>query len=483
MERSQDETFKIIETAVSKMVDFIKPTFGPSNRKVLTDGAAETLIVDDGYRLAIDFKLDDPLEMAIVKIIKANIKRLNMVYGEGTTGFLILVQAIIRELSKVYDKNKAAGELTLAVEDVKKVIKKAKKDIKTKQDIKNIALISYNNEPIVEMVADFLYKSGISGVLGIEFSNTQETFIDQMDGYEFNCGYIDQSLPRILTDAPVLLTDKVLHDGEAVVHLMDSLINSGKRELVIIAKKIEGSARATIIKNNADKVFHTLAIELSDESILADIQLVTGGKIYIDALELNAPKGIELKNLGHAVKALSQEYLSFIMGKKSKALEAECKRIRADLKKNPSDIGAKRLAKLSNTHGIIKIGSPTPNETIAIQYKVDDVIHAIKQAQKGGMVKGAGLTLYNTTTSSPLLNNALKQPFKQLNENCNTDYSARDLKSNEAINFKTGKIGDYLELGIVDPANVLIGQVETAVSTCALLAALSGIQAEPIKKE
>lgn len=449
MERNNTEVPKIVLGVVEKMVDFVKITFGHKNKGILTKSPKGLLALDDGYRIVMDFSLDDPLEKAVVDLIKDDITKYNKLYGEGTTGFLILMRAFLRGLLKPEANQELQRE---AVEEAKQAIRELSKPIKTKKDLEAVALTSFSNEKISKMIADFAFEHGENTHLGIEYSPTQETYIEQADGYEIENGTSDKAMPQVLDNPLVLLTDQVISDGQPLVDLMDKIIKSNQRNLVIVAKKVDGTALATVLQNHINNVFHTMVIEGLYPESLEDLQLITGGEVFKQAIGLDLGK-IRLSQLGKAKRVVAKDNSSFLVGSKQ---SAELKKFCATLKNNP-----KRLAKLSNVVGIIKIGAPSAKEVDTIQYKVEDVIRAVGQAQKGGMVKGAGQTLAQIKTRSYLINKALKAPLEQLKENA----SLEEIESE----------------GIFDPTNVIIGQVESAFSLASLLAWLGGIQAEKKK--
>lgn len=464
MNRNNTEVFKITTDAVNHLVDFISPTFGPNGKKILIKMLNEpALAIDDGFRIATDFSLKDPLENAVIEVVKEDIKKFNSRFGEGTTGFLILLQAILKELSKLNFKTSAINELKAGSKEVAAVLKKLSKKVVSKQDLKNIALTSYQDEPIAELISSFAFETGPDGKLAMEYSPTPETSLEKVDCYDLNGGFLDGTLPRMLDNPYVLLTDQVITDGQALVKLMDKLIDAGSKNLVIVAQKVEGTALATLLQNYRNDVFNSIAIRLPYGSeVLGDLQLVVGGEVFRQSIGLDLAS-IEVSQLGKVKKVVANEENSLIVShKRNKEIEKAVLKLKKEIKENPlkKELVGNRIAKLSQLVGVIKIGSPTSKETLAIQYKVEDAIHAVKLAQTGGGVKGAGEALSSIKTSSGILNKALSAPKNQLKEN-----------------------GSDISPYAIDPTEVLIGQVESAVSTASLLLSLSGIQVEEKKED
>ena len=190
----KEKTFETIKSAVNQMVDTIRPTFGPASNKVIIDTPMyfSPLAVDDGVQIARDFKLEDPSENAVVKLIKETAIKTNDRAGDGTTGALIILQAIVNEVSR---KNKVDGrkielELKRGFEELQKQIRKSAKQIKTKEDLKKVALISFDDEKIAEMIADLYFKLGKDGIITIDKSPTMTTSVEMTEGVKLDNGYI-----------------------------------------------------------------------------------------------------------------------------------------------------------------------------------------------------------------------------------------------------------------------------------------------------
>lgn len=464
MLRNNTDQFKIVASAVNKLVDFIAPTFGANHRKVLSKVPNEpSLAVDDGFRIAIDFKLDDPLEQAVIEQIQREIKKFNQRFGEGTTGFLIILRALVNELAKLNFNAGIVQELKLASKKVEKALKKASKKMDSKEDLQNIVLTSYSDKRVAKLIADFAFESGPEGKLAMEYSPTTKTYIEKVDYYDLKGGFLDGVLPRQLDNPYVLLTDQTISDGQAIVSLMDKILTAGHKNLVIVANKIEGTALATLLQNYRNGVFNTTAIRLPFGSeVLGDLQLIVGGEVHLASVGQDIGT-LDVSQLGRAKKVIAfEDNSSFVSNKRNKkeidkAVSQLQKEIKADPRK--SELLGNRIAKLKQLVAVIKIGSPSSEETLAIQYKVEDAIHAVKLAQTGGGVPGAGDALAKVKTSSAIMNKALQAPKKQLIEN-------------------DSLISPYA----IDPTDVLIGQVEHATSLASLLFSLCGIQVEEPKE-
>src|SRR3990167_3477900 len=180
----REKTFEVIRSAVNQMVDMIRPTFGPASNKVIIDKRIYRMIVDDGVQIARDFELNDPTENAVVKVIRETAIRTNDRVGDGTTGALIMLQAIINEVARRsrIDGRKIELELKRGLEEAKIQLTKQAKQIKTKEDLKRVALVAFDNEELAEMIADLYYKLGKDGTITVDKSPTMHTTKETAEG-------------------------------------------------------------------------------------------------------------------------------------------------------------------------------------------------------------------------------------------------------------------------------------------------------------
>lgn len=493
------DTFEIIQSAINKAVNLVKPTYGPSSNKVIISKVLHKMVVDDGVQIARDIELEDPLEDAVWTQAKNTAIRTNDRVGDGTTGALIMLQAIINEVGKSSrrDGRKIEKELKKGLADVKEQLLAIAHPIKTLGELEKVARISFDDEAISKVIANAWFQLGKDGVLTVDRSGTMETFSDITDGIKLDRGYISpymvtnpERMEAVIEKPYILITDYRLTEATDVLPVMNALIQKGITQLVLIAENIEGAALATLIVNKMQGKFNTTAICApangdSRSILLEDIALMTGAKVFSekkgDKLET-----VTLANLGRAERFTAKSDMSVIVGPKGKKADIQTaisdlnsaisketnERVRNDLRV--------RLARLSGKVAVIRAGAATEQEEKALRYKIDDAIHAVHSAFKGGVVPGAGTALASLETSSPILNAALKAPFRQLKENVGLE-AHRELKKGEAINVVTGKVGKFIEVGVMDPVEVLIAGVESAVSIASLLITSSGMIVEKPK--
>lgn len=493
------DTFATIKTSVNKMVDFIRPTFGPASNKVIISKIPYFMVVDDGVQAARDFELEDPAEQAIVKLVREVAIRTNDRVGDGTTGALIMLQAIINEVSRRtrWSGRKIMLELQKAVVEAKEQILAMAKPIKTKSELEKVARVSYDDAKTAEMIAGLYEKLGKDALITVDKSPTMETTAEMSEGMTIKNGYVspymitDGSRMEALVEKPyILLTDYRLTEATDILPIMEKMVAANKRELVIICENIEGSALATVVLNKIQGKFLVVAVvapATEDRKVfLEDMALLTGGKMFTES-KGDKLEDATVKDLGRADRFICRRDESIVVGPKGKKSDIQMAtselQVAVETEKDERRKGGLvlRLARFTNRIAVIKVGAPTENEQKALKYKIEDAVNAVKSAYKGGVVCGAGLTLARIQTSSPILNAAMKAPARQLRENMDLEVE-EPLKDGHAYNMVTLETGPFLDVGVVDPADVLIAGIESAVSIASMLLTSHGMIVESPKK-
>lgn len=493
-------SFDIITSAVNKAVDMVRPTYGPAGNKVIISKVLYKMVPDDGVQIMRDLELPDPSENAVLSVIRETAVKTNDRVGDGTTSSMIMLQAIMNEVAKKphFHGRLVAKELQQGAKEAKEQIVGMAKPVKTKEELKQVARISYDDEKTAEIIANTCFQVGKDGIVTVENSQTLETTAELTEGLTLQRGYISphmvshpDRMEAIIEKPYILLTDYRLTEAADVIPIMNELVANKIMSLVIVAENVEQSALATLVINKLQGKFFAVAITLpqvEDRKVfLEDLALLTGAKVFSNE-NGNKLQDAKIDDLGRAERFIGRKESSVFVnpkGKKSVITDAIASLRNAMGNATvPADKERlnKRLALFTNKIGVIKVGAPTENEQKARKFKVEDAVNAVKAAFKGGVVCGAGLTLSRLKTSSPILNEALKRPFEQLKENMGIE-EHKELKNNEALNVVTGKIGNYLEVGVVDPADVLIAGVESAVSIASILVTTSGMIVEEPKEE
>src|SRR3990167_6502855 len=507
-----DKTFEVIKSAVNKMVDLIRPTFGPASNKVIIDKMPYRMIVDDGVQIARDFELNDPAENAVGKVVRETAVKTNDRVGDGTTGALLMLQSIINEVGKRrrFDGRKIELELHRGLEEVKKTLLKSAKQIKTKEDLKKVAMVSFDNEIVADIISDLYFKLGKSAAITVDYSQTMETVVDMTDGVKLDVGYISpyminnpQRMEALLDKPFILITDYRLTENADIFPIMEKIQTynnekKSRRGLVLVCENVEHQALSTLVINEPQVInpqtrqpgtFPSVAITLPKvedrKTLLEDLAFLTGGQLFTQE------KGDKLENaaisdLGSCEKFICKREESFFVKPKGKKMEiamavaAIKKALEEEKDERRKSVLNYRQGMFSNTLAVIKAGAPTENERKALKYKVEDAVNAVKVAFNCGVVCGGGLALSRIKTTSPILNEALKYPAQQLRENMGLD-GEELLNDGEAYNVVTYETGPFLKVGVVDPVEVLIAQVESAVSIASLLLTSSGMIVEHAK--
>lgn len=502
------DPFGIIKNAVDQAVNLVKPTYGPASNKVIISKVTHRLVVDDGVQIMRDLELPDPNENAVLNVIKEVAIKTNDRAGDGTTGSMIMLQAIVGEVDKKArrDGHRIERELTKGLEEATEQLKAEAKTVKTQDELRKVARISFDNEEIANLIADTWFQVGKDGVVTVDSQPTMKTNAELSEGIKIDRGYISplmvtnpERMEAVVDKPYILITDYRITETDDILPILNKLVEANKKRLVIIADNVEQNALATLIINEPHVinpqtqkpgVIQTVAVVCpsADDKLvmLEDIALLTGGRVFSQS-KGDKLADAKIEDLGQAEKFVSKYAESVIIGPKGK---------RTDIKKAIADLHAakvtaeteklkekieKRIAFFTNKVAVIKVGAPTEAAQRALKYKVEDAVNAVKSAYRGGVVCGGGLALARLKTSSPILNLALQMPHKQLLDNMGYELE-RPLKDDEAVNVVTGKIGKPLEVGVIDPVEVLIAGVESAVSIASLLVTTSGMVVEKPKK-
>lgn len=489
-------TFDTIREVVNKTVDLIAPTYGPASNKVIISKVLNKMVIDDGVQIARDLEFPDPVENAVLHVIREVAISTNDRVGDGTTSSMIMLRAIIEEVAKATNSNprKIEKELKEALEEVKDQLKKEAKQISSKEDLKKVARVSFDNPEIAEIIADTWHRIGKDGIISIDRSGTMETTVEMSDGIKIDRGYISpymithpNRMEAIIEKPHILITDYRLTEVNDLLPIMDAMFKKQLTNLVVICENIEQNALATAIINKMQGKFNLIAINApTGDTILEDIALMTGAKLF-SSKKGDKLEEAKIEDLGRAERFTAKRTESVIVG--PKGTKATIKQAKEDLNvamiaaknEKEKEMHRKRLAWFNNKIAIIKVGAPTSNEVNALRYKVEDAVNAVHSAFSGGVVCGAGLALSRLSTSSSILNEALKAPFRQLKRNVGID-THKPLADGEALNVVTGKIGNFMEVGVVDPVEVLIAGVESAVSIASLLITTTGMIVEKPKE-
>lgn len=511
-----EDARKALKRGVDTVANVVKVTIGPRGRNVVLDKSyGAPTITNDGVSIAKEITLSDKFENMGAEIIKEVANKTNDAAGDGTTTSVILAQAIIGEGMKHASMGVNAMSLRMGIEEAAAkavaVLGQIAKPIKNKEEIRQVANISSESEKIGSIIAETIEKVGKDGVVTVEESQTFGVDSEVVEGLEFDKGYVS---PYMITnpermeaeykDVPILLTDKKISSIKEILPLLESLAQTGKKELVIVADDVDGEALTTFVLNKLRGGFSVLAVKAPGygdrkKEMLEDIAVTVGAKVVSEEL------GVKLENattdmLGKASKVLARKDSTIIVGGKGSKTTVE-KRISA-LKKQKESLDSKydkekideRIAKLSGGVAVIRVGAATETEMKYLKLKIEDAVAATKAAIAEGIVAGGGSAFIRVIKKMRLekskefatpeialgydiILRSLEAPLRQIVLNTgNADGSVavekimNSDKENAGFNALTEKFSDDLiKEGIIDPVKVSRTALQNAASAASIL--------------
>ena len=519
----KEDARKLLKNGLDKVANAVKVTMGPKGRNVVLGSSfGSPTITNDGVSIAKEIELEDIMENIGAEIIKEVASKTNDIAGDGTTSAVLLTQAIATEGLK----NVAAGANPLALrkgivkgkDAIIAALKEMSKAISTKEEISQVATISAQDKEMGDLIAQVIEEVGKDGVITVEESKTFGLSKEIVKGLQFDKGYISpymvsnpEKMEAALEDPYILITDKKIAALQEILPLLEKIVKSGKKELVIIADDVEGDALTTLIVNRLRGIFTALAIKSPGfgdrkKEMLEDIACVTGGQVISEEKGMKL-ENVELEMLGRARKIISaKENTTIVEGKGDKGqIEQRIGQIRKEIKDATSDFDKEklqeRLAKLSGGVGVIKVGAATEVEQKAKQHKLEDALHATRAAVEEGIVPGGGVALLRSLaaletiklegdeqTGINILKRALEEPIRQISQNAGIDGAVVVQKVKEGtgefgFNAQTMAYEDLIKAGVVDPTKVVRTALENAVSAASMLLTTEAVVADLPKKE
>ena len=519
-----EDARRSLEAGVNQLADTVKVTLGPKGRNVVLDKKfGSPLITNDGVTIAKDIELEDAFENMGAQLVKEVATKTNDIAGDGTTTAILLAQALIHEGLK----NVAAGAnpmivkrgISKAVDTVLDYLSAASAKVKGHEDIARVASISANDEEIGILIADTMEKVKGDGVITIEESKTAQTYTEVVEGMQFDRGYITpymvtdtEKMEAILDDALVLITDKKISNVQEILPLLEQIVQSGKK-LLIIAEDLEGEALSTLIVNKLRGTFVCVAVKAPGfgdrrKAMLEDLAVLTGGQVISDELGLDL-KETTIEQLGSARQVKVQKENTIIVdgAGNSDEIKARVNQIKVQIDESTSEFDREklqeRLAKLSGGVGVIKVGAATETEMKDKKLRVEDALAATRAAVEEGIIPGGGTTyvdamvnveaLINSLsgdekTGASIVYRALEAPVKQIAANAGVEGSviSDKVKSNAkgiGYNALTGEFVNMVEAGIVDPTKVTRSALTNAASVAAMILTTESLVSDIPEKE
>ena len=518
-----------LKRGVDKLSDAVKITLGPRGRAVVLEkGYGAPVITHDGVTIAKEIELEDKIENIGAELVKEVASKTNDIAGDGTTTATLLAQVLIGEGLK----NATSGVdvvgmhkgMQKAYEIVLENLKKISKIISTKEEIAQVATISSRDEEIGKLIADVIESVGKDGVVTVEDSQTIGLSKELVEGLQFDRGYISpymvtnaERMESVLEDPYILVTDKKISSINELLPLLEKLVKSGKKELMIIADDVDGEALATLVVNKIRGIFNVLAVKAPGfgdrrKEMLQDIAIVIGADFVSEDVGRKL-ESVDITSLGQAHRVISnKDYTTIVAGKGLKdEIDKRVAQIKSQLQKTDSEFDREklqeRLGKLSGGVAVIKVGAATEVEQKEKKHRIEDAVSATKAAIEEGIVAGGGVALARAAMSvkelidkidkeqmaeivgAKIVLESLYSPLKQIAENAGYNGAVvldKVLSHQEDYGFNalTGKYEHLIKAGIVDPTKVTRTALQNAISIASMLLITEAVVADlPEKKE
>ena len=515
-----EEARKSLQAGIDKLADTVKITLGPKGRNVVLDKKfGAPLITNDGVTIAKEIELEDAFENMGAQLVKEVSTKTNDAAGDGTTTATLLAQALVREGMK----NIASGAnpmvvkkgMQKAVDTAVDAIVKNSKKVEGTDDIARVGTVSSSDESVGKLIAEAMEKVTSDGVITIEESKTAETYSEVVEGMQFDRGYITpymvtdtDKMEAVIDDAYILITDKKITNIQEILPLLEEIVKSGKK-LLIIAEDIEGEALSTIIVNKLRGTFTCVGVKAPGfgdrrKEMLRDIAILTGGDVITEELGFEL-KDTTIENLGRARQVVVQKENTIIVdgAGDSEEIKGRVKEIRSQIETTTSDFDREklqeRLAKLSGGVAVIKVGAATEIEMKEKKLRIEDALAATKAAVEEGIVAGGGTALLNAMpavkaltdtldgdekTGAMIVLKALEEPVRQIAINAGLEGSVIVDKitstNKEGYGFDAYKeeYVDMIPAGIVDPTKVTRSALQNAASVASMVLTTESLVAD-----
>ncbi len=503
------EARNALKAGVDKLANAVKVTLGPKGRNVVIEKKfGAPTVTKDGVTVAKEVELEDKLEDVGAQMVKEVASKTSDVAGDGTTTATVLAQSLVAEGLK----NVTAGAnpmsikrgLDAAAVAVVDALKKQSKDLPDAEQIANVGSISANNDrEIGEKIAEAMDKVGKDGVITVEESKTADTFLETVEGMQFDRGYLSpyfvtnsDNMEAEMEDPYLLIYDKKISNMKDLLPLLEKIVQTGK-SVVLIAEDIEGEALATLVVNKLRGTFKVLAVKAPGfgdrrKAMLEDIAVLTGATV------ISEDAGYKLDNatldyLGTCKRAVSDKDNTTIVGGNgdTNSIKARINEIKVQIEKTSSDYDREklqeRLAKLSGGVAVINVGAATEVEMKEKKARVEDALHATRAAVEEGIVPGGGVALLRSVSALDkvkvddeelvgvdIMRRALEEPIRQICDNAGAEPSivaqaVREGKGDYGYDARNGEYVNMLKAGIIDPTKVARVAVQNATSIAGMI--------------
>ena len=510
---------------VDTLANAVKVTLGPKGRNVVIEKSfGAPRITKDGVTVAKEIELKDKFENMGAQMLREVASKQNDKAGDGTTTATVLAQAIVREGAKAVAAGMNPMDLKrgidFAVGTVVKDLESHAKKVSANSEIAQVATISANgDETVGRILAEAMEKVGNEGVITVEEAKSLETELETVEGMQFDRGYLSpyfvtnaEKLKVELEDPYILIHEKKLSNLQALIPLLEQVVQSGK-PLLIIAEDVEGEALATMVVNKLRGGLKVAAVKAPGfgdrrKAMLEDIAILTAGNVVSEELGTKL-ENVKIGMLGRAKKVIiDKDNTTIVDGAGNKSdIDARVSQIRAQIETTTSDYDREKLqervAKLAGGVAVIRVGGATEVEVKERKDRVDDALHATRAAVEEGILPGGGIALLRALKSLEglkaanddqqsgidIVRRALRAPARQIAENAGEDgaYIVGKLLEgddyNHGFNAGTGEYEDLVKSGVIDPAKVVRTALQDAASVASLLITTEALVAELPKED
>ncbi|CAL2068600.1 MULTISPECIES: chaperonin GroEL [Streptomyces] len=519
-----EDARRALERGVNKLADTVKVTIGPRGRNVVIDKKfGAPTITNDGVTIAREVEIEDPYENLGAQLVKEVATKTNDIAGDGTTTATVLAQALVREGLR----NVAAGAspaalkkgIDAAVKAISEDLLATARPIDEKSDIAAVAALSAQDQQVGELIAEAMDKVGKDGVITVEESNTFGLELDFTEGMAFDKGYLspyfvtDQERMEAVLDDPYIL----IHQGKIsaiadLLPLLEKVIQSGSKPLLIIAEDVDGEALSTLVVNKIRGTFNAVAVKAPGfgdrrKAMLQDMAVLTGATVISEEVGLKVDQvGIDVLGSARRVTVTKDDTTIVEGAGKSEDLSGRVAQIKAEIENTDSDWDREklqeRLAKLAGGVCVIKVGAATEVELKEKKHRLEDAISATRAAVEEGIVSGGGSALVHASkvlegnldktgdeaTGVAVVRNAVVEPLRWIGENAGQEgyvivSKVKDLEKGQGYNAATGEYGDLVKAGVIDPVKVTRSALENAASIASLLLTTETLVVEKKEEE
>jgi chaperonin GroEL len=504
-----EDARRSLERGVDKLADAVKVTLGPRGRNVVIDKKfGAPTITNDGVTIAREIDLDDPYENLGAQLAKSVATKTNDVAGDGTTTATVLAQALVHEGMR----NVAAGAnpmalgrgMRAAVDAVHAALDKAATPVDERSAIAGVATISAQDTEVGELIGEAFERVGKDGVITVEESNTMSTELDVTEGVQFDKGFLSpyfvtdpESMEAVLDDALVLLVQGKVGALADLLPLLEKVLSTGGRPLLIVAEDVEGEALSTLVVNSIRKTIKVVAVKspyFGDrrKAFMADLAVVTGGQVVSEDVGLSLDSaGLEVLGTARRITVDKETTTVVDGGGTSEGIGDRVAQIKREIENTDSDWDREklqeRLAKLAGGIGVIRVGAATEVELKERKHRIEDAIAATRAAVEEGVIPGGGSALVHAApaidaldltgdelTGARAVRTALDAPLARIAENAGFEgrvvvNKVRELGVGQGFNAATGEYGDLSKQGVIDPVKVTKAALGNAASIAAMV--------------